>query len=182
MITALALALSAGATACNRRTAPFTDEEPTGASGPVRIPMLATPRPDVGTMRPGPTATAPQRASTSASGASITGTIRLAPGTVVPPARTLFVYAYAADGSAGPPFAAKSLPPDAFPMSFSLGPEDVLPMSGRRSFEGPMTILARLDMDGNASTKSPEDLVGAAPGAIEPGATGLEILLGAAGR
>jgi hypothetical protein len=175
----LAAALSV---ACNRRTAPYTAEEPARDRRPVRIPMLATPQPSVAPRAvPGPTgrpAASAQAARAPADTAepsveAVRGTIRLAPGVALPERGVLFLFARSA--TPGPPVAAKQIPPQDFPIAFTLGPEDSMGTPG--PFEGPMTILARLDMDGNASTTTPGDLAGAAPGAVMPGQTGLEIVL-----
>jgi hypothetical protein len=42
-------------------------------------------------------------------------------------------------------------------------------------FAGPLRLSARLDADGNATTRNPGDLQGSAPDAVEPGAGGVRI-------
>jgi hypothetical protein len=65
-------------------------------------------------------------------------------------------------------------------MEFEIGPGDVM-IPGRR-FEGAITLTARLDTDGNASSSGPNDLQGAAPSTVQPGTTGIEIVLAGGSR
>jgi hypothetical protein len=45
-------------------------------------------------------------------------------------------------------------------------------------FAGPVELTARIDGDGNATSRSPGDLTGTAPGGpVQPGATGVVIVL-----
>jgi hypothetical protein len=44
-------------------------------------------------------------------------------------------------------------------------------------FAGPVLLTARLDSDGNAMSRTPGDLQGAAREAVSPGASGVEIVL-----
>ncbi|HSF58408.1 MAG TPA: hypothetical protein VLD83_10075, partial [Candidatus Binatia bacterium] len=59
----------------------------------------------------------------------------------------------------GPPLAVKKIERPVFPLSYSLGPENVM-MQGV-SFAGSVAISARLDKDGNPTTRQPGDLTGA---------------------
>jgi cytochrome c-type biogenesis protein CcmH len=59
---------------------------------------------------------------------------------------------------AGPPLAVKKIERPAFPLAYSLGQEDV--MLPAESFTGKVTVTARLDKDGDATTRGPEDLTG----------------------
>ncbi len=43
------------------------------------------------------------------------------------------------------------------------------------AFVGPLLLTARVDADGNASSREPGDLTGAAAAPVEPGATGVTI-------
>ncbi len=47
-------------------------------------------------------------------------------------------------------------------------------------FAGPLRLTARLDADGDASSRSPGDLQGAAEGTHEPGDRGVRVVLDAA--
>jgi cytochrome c-type biogenesis protein CcmH len=100
--------------------------------------------------RPAPAASASQQ---------ITGKISIDPklkGNVDSQA-TLFIIARA-DAAKGPPLAVKKIERPVFPFSYSLGPENVM-MQGM-PFTGRVTITARLDKDGNPTTRQPGDLTG----------------------
>ena len=105
------------------------------------------------------------------------GRIALADGARAPAGAVLYVMARAGGAAVGPPTAVKRIANPAFPLDFSLGPEDR--MMEQIPFRGPMTITARLDTDGNAGTREPTDLQGAAAGVHEPGASGVAIVLAA---
>jgi hypothetical protein len=62
-----------------------------------------------------------------------------------------------------------------FPFEFSIGPEDR--MIQTMPFEGPLTLTARLDGDGNATTREAGDLQGEIPDSVDPGASGLTLTL-----
>jgi hypothetical protein len=108
-------------------------------------------------------------------GEPIEGSVALGPGleAQAPAGATLFVIARR--GEAGPPLAVKRFPAPRFPIAFRLGPEDRMLESV--PFEGPLRLSARLDADGNATTREPGDLQGAAPGTLEPGARGVRVVL-----
>lgn len=172
-------ALAAGAlvlllSACDRRMEPYVEGEqprepdlsrifPAGAeqaAGDTQAPAMPPPP-------PGP--------RTPASGPPIRGTVRLPPELAgrAPANAVLFVIARA--GAAGPPLAVKRILEPRFPLEFTLGAEDR--MIQAMPFAGPLQLTARLDGDGNATTRTPGDLQGAAPAPISPGATGVEIVL-----
>ena len=71
---------------------------------------------------------------------------------------TLFIIARRADTIKGPPLAVKKIERPVFPLSYSLGPENVM-MQGA-PFAGHITLTARLDKDGNPTTRQPGDLTG----------------------
>ena len=71
---------------------------------------------------------------------------------------TLFIIARPSDAAKGPPLAVKKIDRPVFPLSYSLGPENVM-MQGV-PFTGTVTITARLDKDGNPTTRQPGDLTG----------------------
>jgi hypothetical protein len=112
--------------------------------------------------------TAPENA-----GPPITGTIRLAAGAQVPAGATLFVIART--GQAGPPTAVLRLPAPPFPFSFRLGPENR--MIAGLPWEGPFLLTARIDLDGNATTRDAGGLEGRASEPAAPGDSGISITL-----
>ena len=57
----------------------------------------------------------------------------------------------------GPPLAAKKLPPGPFPLTFSLSDADRMPMGGGRAVPEKVSLLVRLDADGDAMTKDPSE-------------------------
>jgi len=75
----------------------------------------------------------------------------------------------------GPPVAVQRIAAPRFPLEFTLGPGDK--MVPTIPFAGELTLSARLDADGNAMSRSPGDLQGAAAAAAAPGATGVAIVL-----
>jgi hypothetical protein len=75
----------------------------------------------------------------------------------------------------GPPLAVKRVAQPRFPLEFEVGPGDR--MIRTLPFAGAFQLSARLDADGNATSRSPGDLEGRADGSFGPGASGVEILL-----
>ena len=165
---------------CNRRTEAYVppEQEPPAAARPVRIPSLAEARPSFEDVRPRDRSGAPigDVGPQAQGGARIEGVIRIGEGESAPGSGVLFVIARA---GAGPPLAVQRLEPRSFPVQFSLGPENT--MMGR-PFSGSMTLVARLDEDGNPMTRGDADLEGQIAGPVEPGASGLEIVLGRSDR
>jgi hypothetical protein len=106
-------------------------------------------------------------------GAPIEGTIELAPELVarVPASAVLFLMARLPGG--GPPVAAQRIDTLQFPIAFSLGAEDR--MMAEVPFAGPMQISARIDADGNATTRGVGDLLGASATAHQPGDRGVVV-------
>jgi cytochrome c-type biogenesis protein CcmH len=70
----------------------------------------------------------------------------------------LFIIARPAGGAAGPPLAVKKIDKPTFPLSYSLGQENVM-MQGT-PFAGQIDITVRLDKDGNAVTREAGNLLG----------------------
>lgn len=171
--------------ACDRNMEPYVPGEeprqpdlsrifPAGAEQAAAVPELA-PSPQGGR------GAAPVAAGNSgappvgADGAPIQGTVVVADALAdrLPQGAVLFVVARR--GSAGPPTAVKRVASPRFPFDFVIGPADR--MIATMPFEGPLTITARLDGDGNATTRQPGDLQGAVPTAVAPGANGLLLTL-----
>lgn len=123
---------------------------------------------------PAPSAAAPAPAADGSR--SIAGTVRLPEGASPPAGATLFIVARI-QGSAerGPPLAVKRVQAPSFPFRFVLGPGDV--MLPDMPFDGPFDVSARLDADGNAMTKGPDDWATAAPAKAEVGAADLALEL-----
>jgi hypothetical protein len=152
------------APACDRRMEPWVDpaREPPPTAQPVRVPGLDTPTPRAEASPP-----------TARGAAPIRGSIDLTPSATVPAGSVLFVIARSAAG--GPPLAVKRLAPGPFPMSFEIGPADV--MIAGRAFQGPIELSARIDADGDPLTRSPQEPSAQATGALEPGASGVALVL-----
>jgi cytochrome c-type biogenesis protein CcmH len=136
---------------------------------PDAAPALPPPPPRTGPLPPGETAEG------GADGAPVRGTVEVAPELAqrAPAGAALFVFARAAGG--GPPLAAKRIEAPRFPLAFELGPRDKMVQG--RPFVGPLQLSARLDADGNATTRSPGDLQGGSAAPVEPGASGIAIVL-----
>jgi cytochrome c-type biogenesis protein CcmH len=107
-------------------------------------------------------------------GAVIAGTVTLAPAlrAQVPQGGALFIIARRGEG---PPIAVKRILNPSFPLTFSLGPEDQ--MLGGTSFEGEVTLLARLKRDGKVGPPAPGDLEGRIGAPVKVGQRGVEIVL-----
>ncbi len=110
-------------------------------------------------------------------GAAVRGRVSVAPELAarVPGTGVLFIIARSG-GASGPPVAVKRVDSPRLPLEFEIGPGDrMIPTA---PFTGPFALSARLDGDGNATTRSAGDLQGAAPSAVDSGAEGVEIVLG----
>jgi cytochrome c-type biogenesis protein CcmH len=73
-------------------------------------------------------------------------------------APVLFIIARPAGAAKGPPLAVKKIDRPVFPVSYFLGPENVMVQGA--SFTGSVAITVRLDKDGNPTTRQPGDLTG----------------------
>ena len=81
---------------------------------------------------------------------AVTGNVTVDPSIQarIPEGSVLFIYARAQGETSGPPVAVKKLNFFQLPQEFSISPADsVMTQSG---FDGPLTLSARLDRDGNA--------------------------------
>ena len=170
----LSLACAAG---CDRRVEPFDPDEEPSTPDLSRIfpPEPLEDEPGTAPMAP-PAPPGGRGAPPVAAGAPpVRGTIRLAPelADTLPGGAVLFVFARAAQG--GPPLAARLIEAPRFPLDFELGPDDR--MMAARPFEGPFLLSARLDADGNATTRSPGDLQGTLETPVTPGDDGVELIL-----
>ena len=104
----------------------------------------------------------------------VSGTIRIDPTLAdqMPEGASLFLIARSEGVKRGIPLAVKKLQGVTFPYSFTLGQADV--MLPGALFEGPITIFARLDKDGDAAS-APGDIDGVV--ATNPGDQQVEIIL-----
>ena len=93
---------------------------------------------------------------------AIRGTIRVAENATPPPGGVLFIIARPAGSRGGPPAAVKRIDGARFPLAYSLSKQDA--MIAGRELSGEVDVTARLDADGNASTREAADLVGAFAG------------------
>jgi cytochrome c-type biogenesis protein CcmH len=93
-------------------------------------------------------------------GAQISGKITLDPKLKanVDNHEALFIIARAAGTAGGPPLAVKKVDHPTFPVSYTLGQENVM-MQGI-PFAASVAVIARLDKDGNPTTRQPGDLTG----------------------
>jgi len=110
-----------------------------------------------------------------ATGEPIEGTITVSPELAgkATAGDTLFIIAR--QGASGPPLAAKKLAVSHFPMKYSLGPENVM-MQGM-PWQGELQIIVRVDKDGNATTKSPGDIMGMSKALVKVGTKGADIVM-----
>jgi hypothetical protein len=177
-----ALLAVAALAACDRKLEPFDPAEeprepdlskifPEGAEAAAPV------APDGSIELPPPPAPAaePGAAQLAAEpGQPIQGTLRLAAGleNAQPSGAVLFLIART---GAGPPLAVKRIEAPRFPMDFEIGPGDR--MLATVPFAGAIQLSARLDSDGNATSRTPGDLTGAAGQAVSPGASGVEIVI-----
>jgi cytochrome c-type biogenesis protein CcmH len=108
-----------------------------------------------------------------ASGDPVSGTVEIADELTerVPRGGVLFVIARSEGG--GPPLAVKRIVDPEFPLDFEIGPGDR--MIEQMPFAGRLRLSARLDSDGNATTRSAGDLQGSLEAPVEPGAEGVRI-------
>jgi len=85
---------------------------------------------------------------------TVSGTIRIDPALAdqIPEGASLFLIARSEGAQRGMPLAVKKLEEIKLPYSFTLGQDDV--MLPGAVFEGPLTIFARLDKDGDAAPAS----------------------------
>ena len=175
-LVGLGLVVLFGAAGCDRNIEPFDPNEkarqpdlskifPAGAQRAAVTPVEMPPAP--GGRRGAP--------PVAAEVAPISGTLSLGPGMEgkVRPGAVLFLIAR--KGEAGPPLAVVRSRDPKFPLDFEIGPDDRMIPS--IPFEGPLRITARLDGDGNAMTRDPGDLTGAAVGTYDPGDRGVQVVI-----
>jgi hypothetical protein len=118
--------------------------------------------------------TGPGPAPPVAEAPEISGTISMAPELRgrVSEGGTLFIIARKGPG---PPFAVKRISGPRFPLTYRLGPEDV--MAAGTPFEGELSLSARLSRTGAAGPAQRGDLEGEHPGRVTIGARGADIII-----
>ena len=102
----------------------------------------------------------PKPAIAASPGQAISGTITV-DGKLqakLDPSAALFIIARAAGGAGGPPLAVKKIDRPKFPLTYTLSQENVM-MQGT-PFSGKINISARLDKDGNPTTRGAGDVTG----------------------
>jgi hypothetical protein len=140
---------------------------------------------DTADARPARQALPPSRAEAAApaadgateSAAPIAGQIDIAPelAGAKPVGGILFVIARPSGARGGPPLAVLRIADPSFPLSFTIGPENVMIPSMK--FAGAISLSARLDADGNAMTRGTGDLSSPVAEQLSPGATGVQLVL-----
>jgi hypothetical protein len=185
LVSALgALAFATGAAVgCDRGVEPFDPAEqpqqpdlsrifPEGAERSARpAPMAAAPAPAAAGGATGSRGAPP--VASSAKPVQGTVTVAEALSDRVPAGAVLFLIARS--GASGPPLAVKRIASPRFPLDFAIGPDDR--MITAMPFAGPIRLTARVDSDGNVTTRTPGDLQGAADGDFHPGDTGVALVL-----
>ncbi len=118
---------------------------------------------------------APAATPPGGEGAPLAGTIRVADELAqrVPPGAVLFLIARR--GESGPPLAVKRISGPSFPLEFEIGPGDRMIKS--MPFEGTLQLSARLDGDGNATSRTPGDLLSSTAAQAQPGDSGVQLVI-----
>ena len=187
----MALALLVLCVACDRNIEPFEPGEKASAPDLAQIfpgPPAAPESPEdsaANSRSPDRTAFPPSRAEGSdlaaAAGTQVASPIE---GTVFfsaesasgrPPGAVLFIIARPQGASGGPPLAVLRVADPEFPYTFSIGPANVMIPSMR--FEGAISLSARLDADGNAMTRTADDVSSPTISSLAPGATDVSLEL-----
>lgn len=119
-----------------------------------------------------------KQAPAPAGSAQVSGKITIDPKlqAKIDPNAALFIIARSAGTAGGPPLAVKKIEQPVFPLSYSLGQENVM-MQGM-PFAGKINITARLDKDNNPTTRGPGDLSGdSRNNPVEVGAKNVDVVL-----
>jgi hypothetical protein len=172
------LAAVAAAAGCDRNVEPFDPNEQPAEPDLARIfpAGVEQAQPDAPGLPPPPGRGAPPLAASAGGDAPpITGTISVAAELRDRVRDGAVLFLIARRDGARPPLAALRVAAPRFPLEFAIGPEDR--MIQALPFAGEMQISARLDGDGNATSRQPGDLEGSAERAVAPGASGVAVVL-----
>lgn len=174
----LAAALAPGGLGCDRAIEPYSDDPveapdlskifPPGAERAPQDGPMGGAAPDRGAPPPPPPSPAGETAA-----APVSGTVSVDPALEGRISRRAVVFVMLRMGEAGPPVAVKKIESPQFPLAFEIGPDDRM-MQGM-PFTGPFQLSARIDSDGNATTRLPGDLQGTYPTPVTPGQTSLHL-------
>ena len=115
-----------------------------------------------------------QPAIIPASGASISGTIDITPSLFSRLRGSETLYIMARRGEGGPPMAVKRFKNLQFPMNYTLTGADQ--MAQGPPFAGEVSIVARIDLDGNAGVPQAGDMEGVIP-RVEIGNPGADVVI-----
>lgn len=107
-------------------------------------------------------------------GPAIAGTISVAPELTGHLGERDVLFIIARKGP-GPPFAVKRILRPRFPLTYRIGPEDM--MLAGAPFEGQVNLSARLTTSGGAGAAQPGDLEGEHPTRVAVGARGVDIII-----
>ena len=113
-------------------------------------------------------------ATSPVTGASVSGTIDITPELFARLRGSETLYVMARRGEGGPPVAVKRFRGLQFPMAYTLTGADQAVQGP--SFAGEVTIVARIDLDGNASVPQAGDMEGIIPGVVI-GASGADVVI-----
>ena len=152
---------------CDRNIAPYDPAELPQQPDLRRIFPAPEPTGEGPAMAMGAGAAGGPAPAVAGSAEPVRGEIRLSDGIRPEPGAVLFVIARRRGAQGGPPLAVSRIGNPTFPQAFELGQEQVM-IPGLR-FEGPISITARLDADGNAMTRDPLDPATASGVPADPG-------------
>ncbi len=172
----IACALALALVACDRNMHPYDPNEKVETPDLSKIFPEGAERSAEGTQMAGapaamPTGEGPARGSQS----PLRGTVSISDELAARAPSTAVLFVIARVGEAGPPTAVLRIPAAELPYEFAIGPEDR--MIEAMPFDGPFTLSARLDADGNAASRNPGDLQGKASGSYAPGDREIEIVI-----
>jgi cytochrome c-type biogenesis protein CcmH len=177
------LYLTSSAPGCNRAIEPYDPMEkveqpdlarifPEGARRVAEREQQAGQDP-MGGPPPGPSGGRGAPPVAGGTGEPVRGTLVLSPELAdsVPTGGVVFLVARSPEG--GPPVAVQRIASPRFPLPFEIGPDDRMIQS--IPFAGPLLLSARVDGDGNATSRQPGDLQGSSDGPVAPGDNGITI-------
>lgn len=105
----------------------------------------------------------------------VTGTIKLGKGLKAVKGSVFIILRPEGAADRGPPMAVLRINQPKFPVSFEIGPQNV--MIPGTQFKGPFNLYARLDQDGNPLTKEAGDLYNSSPVQVNSGDKRVPVIL-----